>query len=502
MMDAIVSAGVTAVRVVEVDVAVVGAGPAGLAAATTAAESGLSVAVVDTGIQPGGQYWRHPDEGAPRGAEDAGHHDWTVFARLRDRFQALRERGVLHYLPGRQVWFIERPASPDGSFRLRINPVADSASPESGPTQVRARSVILCPGGYDRQLPVPGWDLPGCMAAGGVQALLKGHRSLAGRRVVVAGTGPFLLPVATGLAEAGAQVVGVCEAGAVSSWLKHLGGAMQVPAKGVEGASYAATMLKHRIPYWTRTAVTAIDGQTEVESATVADLDPDGRVVPGSERTVEVDLVALGWGFTPSLELVVAVGAETRLDVDQSLVAWVDDRQRSTVPDVYVAGEATGVGGAMLAVQEGELAALAVATDRDRPTSTASARRSARLQRAIRRSRAFARSMHLAHPIPTHWAEWLTHDTVVCRCEEVSYGELRQARDVLGAHDARTVKLMARPGMGWCQGRVCGFATAKLAAADSGRELTAEDLRPMAKKPLCAPVSLGELANLDEELAD
>jgi NADPH-dependent 2,4-dienoyl-CoA reductase/sulfur reductase-like enzyme len=482
----------------EVDVAVVGAGPAGLAAATTVASSGLSVAVVDAGIQPGGQYWRHPDENHPRGDEGQGHHDWQVFTGLRERFRAFADQGGLHYLPGRQVWFIQRPAESGEPYVLRLVGVNDAgvgADSEAavGPTQVRARSLVLCPGGYDRELPIPGWDLPGCLAAGGVQALLKGQRSLAGKRAVVAGTGPFLLPVATGLVQAGADVVEICEAGAVSSWVRHLGGAVQVAAKGLEAAGYAWQLIRHRIPYHTRTAVVAIHGDEEVQAVTIARLDANGRVVAGTSRRADVDLVALGWGFTPSLELVVAVGAETRLDVDQSLVASVDGLQRSSVAAVYVAGEATGVGGARLAVLEGELAGNAVAVDRGLPVRT---RRLGQLKRAIGRSRAFARSMHLSHPVPRHWADWLTPGTTVCRCEEVSYDQICQARDVLGAHDARTVKLLARPGMGWCQGRVCGFATATLAAADSGRALDADDLRPIAKRPLCAPISLGALAAL------
>jgi hypothetical protein len=108
--------------------------------------------------------------------------------------------------------------------------------------------------------------------------------------------------------------------------------------------------------------------------------------------------------------------------------------------------------------------------------------------------------MHLAHPVPECWHEWLREDTVVCRCEEVTYGQICHARDVLDAHDARTVKLLTRTGMGWCQGRVCGFAMAKLAAADSGRPLEAADQQPIAKRPLCALVSLGELADLDREV--
>jgi NADPH-dependent 2,4-dienoyl-CoA reductase/sulfur reductase-like enzyme len=479
---------------VEVDVAVVGAGPAGLAAATTAAAAGLTVAVVDAGLQPGGQYWRHPDEGASDGADAAaGHHDWRVYLGLRERFERLRTSGSLTYLPRRQVWFVERPIASGGSFVLRLTPVTDAGPTIDGSTRVRARALVLCPGGYDRSLPVPGWDLPGVMAAGGVQALLKGHRSLAGRRAVVAGTGPFLLPVATGLAAAGAEVVAVCEANAIRGWLRHLGGAVQAPSKGLEGAAYARELLRHRIPYRSRTAVVGITGDAEVEAVTTARLDAAGRVRPGTERTLEVDLVALGWGFTPSLELLLGVGAETRRDVDESLVARVDDGQRSTVVHVYVAGEATGVGGASLAVLEGELAARTLAADRG---LAADAVRVRRLRRRVGRARAFAASMHAAHPVPRHWADWLTPETLVCRCEEVTSGQICAARDELGATDARTLKLMARPGMGWCQGRVCGFATAKLAAGPD-RQLTAGDLRPLAKKPLAAPVSLGELADLD-----
>jgi NAD(P)H-nitrite reductase large subunit len=318
---------------------------------------------------------------------------------------------------------------------------------------------------------------------------------LAGRRAVVAGAGPFLLPVATGLATAGVEVVAVCEANAVRGWLRHLGGAVQAPGKGLEGAAYARELLRHRIPYRTRTAVVGIAGDAEVEAVTTARLDAAGRVRPGTEHTLEVDLVALGWGFTPSLELLLAVGADTRRDVDESLIARVDDGQQSTVADVYVAGEATGVGGAALAVLEGELAARTLAADRG---LAADAVRVRRLRRRVGRARAFAAAMHAAHPVPRHWADWLTPETLVCRCEEVSSGQVCAARDELGATDARTAKLMTRTGMGWCQGRVCGFATAKLAAGP-GRPLTADDLRPLAKKPLAAPVSLGELADLDAE---
>ncbi|KAA9394905.1 FAD-dependent oxidoreductase [Kocuria coralli] len=478
------------------DLLVVGAGPAGLAAAVTAADHGLRVMLVDAGPQPGGQYWRHPDERYPVADESAGHHGWKVLTKLRDRLRVHRGAGHIDYRPGTQVWFIEAPKTESSPWYVYTTASVE-AQPDHVPTgSVRAMRIVLCPGGYDRQLPVPGWDLPGVMAAGGVQALLKGSRTLAGRRAVVAGTGPFLLPVAVGLAEAGAEVVAICEAGNLTGWAKNVTGAVQVPSKGVEGAEYAKALVKHRIPYKTSTAVTRIDGDGQVQSAVLTALDRRGRPRSGSERAVEVDLVAFGWGFTPSMELVQAVGAETRIGSDESLIAVVDDMQRSTASRVYIAGEATGVGGAMMAVAEGELAGLGAAGDNGSSIDGARVRK---LRGIIRRSAAFAQAMHHAHPVPARWTDWLTEDTLVCRCEEVTYAQVCHARDDLSADEARSVKILARPGMGWCQGRVCGFACAKIAAANEDRDLSPDDLARMSKRSLATPVSLEDLADLTLE---
>jgi D-hydroxyproline dehydrogenase subunit alpha len=272
-----------------------------------------------------------------------------------------------------------------------------------------------------------------------------------------------------------------------------------VPSKAMEAVEYAASLVRHRIGLRTRTVVTSIAGDGRVESVRLGRLDRRGHLRPGDAPVdLDVDLVALGWGFTPSLELITALGVPTRVDVDESLVAVVDDWQGTAVDRVYVAGEATGVGGAALALAEGELAGLAVARATGLEIPTARARR---LQRAVRRGRAFAVAMHRAHPVPAGWQEWLRPDTTICRCEEVSLRDVCSARDALGATDARTVKLLARPGMGWCQGRVCGFATAKL-AGDGTRPLTRSDLDPMAKRTLAAPVSLAELAGGPDEGSD
>lgn len=481
-------------RAVDVDLAVVGAGPAGLSAAVAAAETGLRVVLVDAGLQTGGQYWRHPDErhlDAFTEPEHTGHHHWEHYRGLRDRLhRQLRSGGIVHRA-GRQVWRIDREAG--SGFSLRTTAVAGADAVTAADRTVRAERVVLAPGAYDRQLPVPGWTLPGVMAAGGVQAMLKANQVAAGRRAVVAGTGPFLLSVAAGLARAGVEVVAVCEANALSRWAATPLRALQEPGKLVEGVGYATTFVRERIPLRTRTVVTAVTGEGRVTGATIARVDAAGRVRPGTQRTLDVDLVAFGWGFTPQIELVVGAGAETRIDVDGSLVAVVDVDQRTSVPGLYVAGEATGIGGAVQSCAEGELAGLAAAVDAGLAVPTATARR---LRRRIARGRSFAVGMHRASPVPEEWATWLRDDTLVCRCEEVPLSAVRATVTDLAADDARDVRVTARPGMGMCQGRVCGFALSCLVEQETGRPRRPGDVEPLVRRPIGTPIRVADLAAL------
>ncbi|WP_120521614.1 NAD(P)/FAD-dependent oxidoreductase [Arthrobacter celericrescens] len=466
---------------VTVDVAVVGAGPAGLAAAVAAAEAGARVAVVDAGNQPGGQFWRHAPETVRPEPDGHGHHGWSTYLDLRARFDAAQRAGRITYLPGLQVWMAEP------GFTLHTTAAVAPAG--AVPVAVTADRLVLCPGGYDRQLPVPGWDLPGVMAAGGIQAFIKANGALPGKRFIIAGTGPFLLPVAAGIAEAGGEVLAVLESSSPSAWLPHLRAASGVPGKALEGAEYAAVFARHRIPYRTRSIVTEVLGSGRAEGVRTARVDADGRARPGTGRVyADVDVVGFGWGFTPQLELPVSLGVDTRLDADGSLVGVVDERQQSSVPGVYLAGEVTGVGGAALAVLEGLAAGAAAA----RPDSGVPVKQPA----AIVRHRRFAQAMHQAHPVPAAWQDWLTPDTTVCRCEEVTAGDITEAREELGARDVRSLKSFTRAGMGWCQGRVCGFAAACLGAGP-GEAPDAGSLAASAKRPLAAPVGIGELAALD-----
>ncbi|TNC25461.1 NAD(P)/FAD-dependent oxidoreductase [Amycolatopsis alkalitolerans] len=446
------------------DIAVIGAGPAGLAAAVAASRAGAKVALIDGNARVGGQYWRHRE-----GDTGRGHHHWSVLTRLR--------AGAPEFLGGHQVWHVER--------------TGDGFTVHTCGGEIACRTLIIATGAYDRQLPFPGWTLPGVFTAGGAQALLKGHGVTAGRRIVVAGTGPFLLPVAAGLAEAGARVVGVFEAGAPTGFARHPGALAANPGKLAEGAGYLRTLARHRIPYRTRTTVTAAHGTESVSSATVAVLDEGWRVV--REREVDCDAIAVGYGFTPQLEIPLQLGCSTRADRDGSLVACADEQQRASVPGVYLAGEVCGVGGAPLSLVEGELAGLhaALTTIGAEPDGA----RVGRLLRRRRANRAFAAALHEVHPVRRGWLDWLDGRTQLCRCEEVTVDRVRESIVELGATDARSVKLMARPGMGLCQGRVCGYATSCFVADACGRQPAEQDLLAVATRPIAQPITLGALAH-------
>ncbi|MFF4234109.1 FAD-dependent oxidoreductase [Streptomyces sp. NPDC001820] len=446
--------------------AVVGAGPAGLAAALTAADHNIAVTLIDSAPQPGGQFYRQPAAALGARRPQALHHAWRTWARLRDRLGAHVAAGRIRHLPGRHVWFVEIL---DRGFILR------TLTGDDEPEVFAADAVLLATGAYEKVLPFPGWTLPGVVTAGGAQAMLKGGLVLPGRRVVVAGSGPLLLPVATGLAAAGARLAALIEAADPRAYGRHARTLAAHPGKLAEAAGYAGRLLRHRVPVLTRHTVVAAHGTDRVEAVTVAALDADGRARPKTERRIACDTLAVGHGLLPHTDLAGALGCRT----DPARVV-VDAQQRTDVPGVWAAGEAAGVGGAALALAEGEIAGRSVVAhltgERPRTRSTAANSRTA--------LRKFAAVLDAVHTPPAHWAEQVADDTLVCRCEDVTAGAVRHAVTELGAADLRTVKLLTRAGMGWCQGRVCGPGVAGVAGCPP------ETVR----RPFARPVPLSVLA--------
>jgi D-hydroxyproline dehydrogenase subunit alpha len=385
----------------EADVVVIGAGPAGIAAAAQAADAGARTVVIDEAPLPGGQIWRHTDPArAPAAARP-----WLE--RLRGSGATLMNgASVVHIEEGRRLLVEDR---------------------SGGALQIDARAIIIATGARELWLPFPGWTLPGVVGVGGAQALLKSGMAVHGKRVLIAGTGPLLFPVAAAYADAGADVVEVLEQAPRGAVLAFGASLARTPRRLLDAARYRRSFARAplRLGEW----VVRAHGDTHVTHATVS----DGM----HQRTVPCDVLAVSHGLVPSTELARLVGCEIAAGAVR-----VDAQQRTSVRSVFAAGEPTGVGGVDRALIEGRIAGLAAAGREPPATWLAERRRHERFRAALERAFALrAELRRLAEP-----------DTVVCRCEDVPFER------VAACSSMREAKLVTRAGMGACQGRVCGAA--------------------------------------------
>ncbi|GHF28423.1 thioredoxin reductase [Deinococcus metalli] len=391
------------------DIAVIGAGPAGLSAALNSARSGQTVTVIDAQPTRGGQIWRGASVGTPGPA--------TAL------LSALDACANVRWLGRTEIAWVETGGS-DWTLVL---------SRPDGLTRLHVGRVILATGAVERFLPFPGWTLPGVTGAGALQAMVKSGLDVRGARIVVAGSGPLLLAVAAGLRRAGARVLGIAEQAPLTSAARFGVAAARLGGKARDSAALAWAL--RGVGYWPDTWPVRADGDDTLKRVT---LRRAGRPV-----TLNCEWLAVGFGLVPETRVAVLLGCAL---TDAGAVR-VDAWGQTSVPGVYAAGELTGVGGVDKALHEGAVTGCAATgqTERLRGAAATSARHSA-FQAAL--DRAFTlRPEVRGLPAP---------DTVVCRCEDVTHGQLRAQASWTDA------KLQTRCGMGACQGRVCGPATEAL----------------------------------------
>jgi NADPH-dependent 2,4-dienoyl-CoA reductase/sulfur reductase-like enzyme len=387
-----------------VDVVVVGAGPAGMAAATTASTCGASVCVVDDNAQSGGQIWRGLDQ---KSADNQPDHR---FVKLRSSLES--GQIVVRY----ETSVVANPAR--GVLRLETHTAFED---------VRYGNLIIATGARERFLPFPGWTLQGVMGAGALQAMVKQGLPIEGKRVVLSGSGPLLLAVAANLAKKGAHILDIFEQASAARLARFGFQLLRHPGKLREGATYRAAT--RSAPYRTGSWVTRADGNGRLQSVTVS--------VRGNVHTIECDYLGCGFHLVPNLELPRLLQCQVH-----GGYVRVNDTQETSIEGIYCVGEPTGIGGLEKALCEGEIAGLGCT---GRSAAHLFKRRDLYLRFARQLDRTFAPRPELN--------QLATPDTFVCRCEDVS----RQTIDSM--HSWREAKLHTRCGMGPCQGRICGPAT-------------------------------------------
>lgn len=384
------------------DTLVVGSGPAGIAAAVAAARGKATVGLVDDNPAPGGQIWRRDSSRLRR--PDAERLLDQLNSTSVDRLQGCRvfdhpSPGVLH-------------AECDGAA-----------------ITLRYKKLILATGARERFLPFPGWTLPNVMGAGALDALVRGGLPIAGKTVVVAGTGPLLLAAAAHLAEHGARIAAVCEQATLSQILPFLAALLREPAKIKQGLGYRARI--RGAGFHTGCWPVAARGTGQIEAVVIS----NGR----RQWEIACDYLACGFHLVPNVELPVLVGCR----LQDGFVA-VDDLQKTSVENVFCVGEPTGIGGVDKALIEGEIAGLACAGALDEARN---------LTHQLAGKRRFARALQKTFALRPELKALASEDTIVCRCEDVRFGSLHSCTSW------REAKLHTRCGMGPCQGRICGAAT-------------------------------------------
>lgn len=388
-------------EVLAAEVVVVGAGPAGIAAACRSAEAGAEVLLVDEGAIPGGQIWRQIGRTELSGAA----RRW-IERLARSEVKTLGLTTVVDALPDRTL-------------------IAERGG---GEVLIRGDDLIVATGARELFLPFPGWTLPGVIGVGAAQALLKSGARLRGQRTVIAGSGPLLLPVAAALRAAGADLRLVAEQASASLVRKFAAGLWRMPGKLGEALRYRWRF--STVAYRTGVWVLEARGGERVEEVVLSD---GSRTWPQP-----CDLLCCAYGLVPNVELARWLGCETTV-----AGVVVDEQQRTTIENVFCVGEVSGVGGVEIATVEGEIAG-AVVTGREG--------RLQRLQRRRRRLRRFEDALQRAFAPRAELKERLRPETTICRCEDVLWRELESG------WQRRQAKLYTRLGMGPCQGRVCGPA--------------------------------------------
>jgi NADPH-dependent 2,4-dienoyl-CoA reductase/sulfur reductase-like enzyme len=453
-------------------VLVIGAGPAGLAAATTAASAGLDVVLLDERSKAGGQFFKQPGEGF--GIDE--HAIDRQFAEGRRLVHAARQAGV-RFLHGATVW---------GAF------TGDAmAFTQDGRTHVvTAQRIVIATGAYERAAAIPGWTLPGYITTGAAQTLLRAHQTAPGTQVLIAGNGPLNFQVAHELVQAGVRVVAVVEA-APSPWRAPLAAirmAATAPTLLMDGWKQLGSLRGRGVPLYYGHALVAVAGDRKVRSATITRLDSMGAPVPGSERQLDVDAVCVNVGFLPQAELARALGCEFTYDAaGASLRATRDEEGRSSVAHVFIVGDAGGLGGARVALAQGIIAGAAIARELA-PGFELPALGKAR--RTLKQHRRFQAALWRMFAAPPLVAQFATSDTLLCRCEEISCARLQAALREQPA-GLGTLKRATRTGMGRCQGRYCTSLVAALMRS-SGAAVRAEDF--FAPRAPFKPVSVAQAA--------
>lgn len=448
---------------------VVGAGPAGCRAAVTLAAAGLAPIVIDEAPASGGQIYRRVPPGFARPYQALYGFDAAKARRLHEAFDGIAPG--IDYRPETLVWDLRQGA---------LHCVSGGQDRE-----ISYGDLVLAPGARDRIIPFPGWTLPGVYTLGGAQVALKYQGCAIGRRVVFMGTGPLLYLVAWQYASAGGGVVAVLDTAPSAAKRRALPGLLRGGSTFAKGLWYVAGLRARGVVVASGIRPIAAEPKNDAVTALVY------RDAAGARRRLACDAIAFGFGLSSETQLADLAEVPFAFDaIQQQFLPQRDLTGRTPVRGVYLAGDGAGIAGADAAELSGERAALAILADRGHAVDEA---RVAAIERALRKIAGFRVALETAFPFPVEIASGMPDETIVCRCEGVTAGELRRAARVLDAGEINRAKAFTRCGMGRCQGRICGPSAAIVLAA--ALDLQPERIGRLRGQPPVKPIPVATISS-------
>lgn len=458
------------------ELVIVGAGPAGMAAAVEAVHLGFRPLVLDENPQPGGRLLAAPPPvlRPPQGRfRTPGDHLLQDFRQSLGGLDYRPSSTILGFFDKEEVAFVQ-------GDRLH---------------QFRYRALIIAAGAYDRPVPLPGWTLPGVITAGGALNFIKQQGLLPGKNILLAGSGPLQLALAYRIAESGGKIVGIAEASTLdwSAFLKAIPGNFDILAQGFK---YLMSIKRRGIPIWPGYILTRVDGDRKVESATIDKVDSEWRPIAGAQRTIPVDGVCVGYGLVPSTEITRLLGCEHQYDLRRG--GWVPVRtplMATSRKGVFAAGDCAGISGGATAILEGSISAMSAASMLGKTLAGADEKRRNMMRRlgALKRFTSYVQDA--CSPRPGLF-ELPDDETLICRCEELTVRDIRAAL-ADSPPDINDFKRVTRTAMGRCQGRMCGPFIQEAMATIKG--ISPEKLGPLNVRPPIKPIQLGSIVNLVHE---
>ena len=445
-------------NVQKIDVVVLGAGPAGVAAATIASEQGADVVIIDENSSAGGQIYRAP----PNEFQIHNSFKTQEFHEGDNQRNILRNSKVRAYFNHR-VWSI--------SSDLVVSTVAPGVLKSWHP-----KALILANGALERIIPFPGWTLPGVMGLAACTVLLKSQYVLPGQSTVVAGCGPLLISVAYGIVKAGGNVSAIIDLSKKSDWIKVFPKMLSRPDLLLQGMKWLVKLKKGGVKLYSGHTVTKAKQVSDLLRINIAPINSSGYILDSKyQKIVEGDCLAVGHGLIPSTEITRLLKANHKFDpLKGGWVPVIDEDFRTSIPNVYIAGDASGISGAFSAVHKGRIAGLAALRDLNIISFQEFEKNIKKDRNLLNKTEIFGKAASYLMRTRSELITTITPETIVCRCEDVYRSKIDEAISA-GATEINQLKAWTRCGMGPCQGRTCAEAVeAILTSVVGSRELAGQ----------------------------